>query len=270
MNKTVLITGASSGIGRTTARLFISKGWNVVVTLRRPDLEREFETSDTVLVTKLDVTDPAGIQAALEQAVGRFSKIDVVVNNAGYGLLGAFEAAEESQIRQQFETNVFGLLNVTQACLPLFRAQKGGTFVNVASMIGKLTLPFFSLYAATKWSVEGFSEALAYEVAPFNIRVKVVEPGTIKSDFYTRSLQVTRKEGLRDYDEHFARVISNIRKRGERGAPTSRVADTIYRAATDTSGRFRYVPDTTAKFLLTLNYLLPLDVFRRIIKQTVR
>ena len=269
MPQTVLITGASSGIGRATVQLFVQQGWNVVATMRDPVATAEFPPMERLLVTALDVTDRASIQAARDRAIARFSRIDVVVNNAGYGLLGALETATPQQIEAQFQTNVLGLFNMTQAFLPHFRANRRGRFINVSSMLGRLTLPFFSVYAATKWAVEGFSEALQYELAPFNIGVKLIEPGTINTDFYTRSLRIGSQAGVAAYADAFATVLTNIQHRGARGTAPAAVARAILVAATDRSTRLRYVPDSTARFLIILHQLLPLGVFRRIIRQTV-
>src|SRR5262249_25648147 len=141
-----------------------------------------------VACLRLDVTDTETITQAVKDAVARFGSIDVLVNNAGYGLVGPFEASTKENIERQFNTNLFGLMETTRAILPHFREKRNGVLINVASMGGRITFPLYSLYHATKWAVEGYSESLQHELLPFNIRVKIIEPGPIKTDFYDRSM----------------------------------------------------------------------------------
>ena len=187
MPKTILITGCSSGIGLSTVQFFAKKGWNVIATMRSPEKETELNLLSNVLVCHLDVVDSDSIKKAIEAGIMKFGKIDVLVNNAGFAVGGPFETATEEQIRKQFETNVFGLMNCTRAILPHFRNNKSGMVINVASMGGRISFPYFSLYHATKWAVDGYSESLQYELQNFGIRVKIIEPGAIKTDFYSRS-----------------------------------------------------------------------------------
>lgn len=267
MDKVVLITGASSGIGLHTAKLFQAKNWKVAATMRSPDKAGELQKIVDIECLRLDVTDPASIKSAVEATLEKFGRIDAVVNNAGYGLIGAFEAASTEQIERQFETNVLGLMNVCREILPYFREQKRGTIVNIASVGGRMTFPAFSLYHSTKWAVEGFSESLHYELAPFNIRVKIIEPGPIKTDFYGRSQDVTKKEGLTAYDNFVTRAIGNMQKAGEDAPDGEIVAQTIYEAVTDTSSRLRYGVNT--KGILTLRRLLPERLFYAIIRKVI-
>lgn len=191
--KTILITGSSSGIGRATALYFATKGWNVAATMRSPQREFELAKLPNVKVYPLDVTRPETIKEAVAAAISDFGGIDVVVNNAGYGGVGIFEAASQEQIERQFGTNVFGVMNVIREILPHFRERKGGTIINVTSVGGIITFPIYSVYHATKWAVEGFAESLQYELKPFNIKVKNIEPGAIKTDFYDRSQDLLPK-----------------------------------------------------------------------------
>jgi NAD(P)-dependent dehydrogenase (short-subunit alcohol dehydrogenase family) len=184
------ITGASTGFGRELAMAALAKGDCVVATARNiahvKELEERYPTH--VRAVHLDVTHLTDIHMAIEIGVTTFGRIDVLVNNAGYALFGMIEDVNEVQIRQQFETNVFGLLNMTRAVLPLMRKQKFGHILNIASSLGIVGLPVFGIYGATKHAVEGFSEALAQEVAGFGIKVTIVEPGSFKTDFASRSL----------------------------------------------------------------------------------
>jgi NAD(P)-dependent dehydrogenase (short-subunit alcohol dehydrogenase family) len=264
-SKTVLITGASSGIGRATALLFQQQGWNVAATMRTPSKAGELASLPQVICLPLDVTQPESIQAALEQMLQQFGKLDVVINNAGYALLGPFETASTEQVERQFATNVFGLMAVTRAVLPLFRSAQGGTIINVASVGGQMTFPLYSLYHATKWSVEGFSESLQYEVRPWNIRIKIVEPGPIKTDFYDRSAEQSQSSDLKVYDHWANQVMERLMKVGEEGSPPEVVAKGIYRAATDQSWRLRYPAGGNAGALLLMRRLLPAGAYRALI-----
>ena len=267
MEKVILITGASSGIGKETVKLFQSKNWKVAATMRNPENSQDLQNIVDVETFRLDVTDVGSIKSAIAQAIDKFGRIDTVVNNAGYGLVGAFEAATPEQIEKQFQTNVFGLMNVCREILPYFREQKRGTIINISSVGGRVTFPLYSLYHATKWAVEGFSESLQYELEKFNIRVKIIEPGPIKSDFYGRSQELTKSDGLTAYDNFVERVMPNMEKAGASAPDGSVVAETIYEAATDGSSKIRYGVNT--KGILTARRLLPDSIFRRIIKSAL-
>lgn len=249
MNKTILITGSSAGIGKAAAQYFAAKGWNVIATMRSPEKETALTTLPNVFVTRLDVQEKADMQQVIDEGIKRFGKIDVLLNNAGYGLFGPFELATDAQIKQQFDVNVFGLMNLTKAILPHFRANKAGTVINVSSMGGRITFPIVSLYHATKFAVEGFSESLAYELSALNIKVKLVEPGAIATGFdgaanYTANPEIT------DYDA-FVQAFLNLwgAKTQERTTATE-VAEVIYEAATDGTSRLRYIAGEDAKEML--------------------
>lgn len=267
MEKVVFITGASSGIGRETAKLFQAKNWKVAATMRSPEKEEGLQKIVDLECLRLDVTDVNSIQAAINETLERFGCIDAVVNNAGFALVGPFEAATQDQIRKQFDTNVFGMMNVCREILPYFREQKRGFIVNVASVGGRVTFPLYSLYNSTKWAVEGFSESLQYEIDQFNIRVKIIEPGPIKTDFYGRSQEVINKEGLTAYDYFIARAIPNMQKAGENAPDGTVVAQTIYDAVTDGSKKLRYPVNT--KGMLAARRFLPDSVFMKIMKQVI-
>src|SRR6188768_2221041 len=253
MEKVVLITGASSGIGLHTAKLFQAKNWKVAATMREPEKAEELHKIVDIECLRLDVTDVDTIRSAFAATLDKFGRIDAVVNNAGYGLLGAFEPASPEQIERQFETNVLGLMSVCREILPYFREQKRGHIVNVASVGGRMTFPASSLYNSTKWAVEGFSEALHYELAPLNIKVKIIEPGPIKTDFYSRSRDLTHKDGLTVYDQFVARVMANMNKGGESAPDGEVVAQVIFTAVTDGTNRLRYGANT--KGILALRKL---------------
>lgn len=267
MEKVVLITGASTGIGKETAKLFQTKNWKVAATMRSPEKAEDLQKIVDLECFSLDVTDPDSIRSAIAGALDKFGRIDTVVNNAGFAVVGPFEAATMEQIDRQFQTNVFGLMNVCREILPYFREHKRGTIVNVASMGGRITFPLYSLYHATKWAVEGFSEALQFEVREFSIKIKIIEPGPIKTDFYERSQSISRKEGLSAYDNFVARALPNLQKAGETGPDGSLVAQVIYDAVTDDSWRMRY--PANSRLVLAARRFLPDGIFFPIIRKAV-
>jgi len=244
MNPTVLITGASTGLGRTAAGLFARSGWNVAATMRRAEDGAALAALPNVLVTRLDVQDPQSIGSAIEAALARFGRIDALVNNAGYGLFGIFEGTPPEKVREQFDVNVFGLMDTIRAILPHFRANKRGLIINVSSGAGVFTLPMLSLYCASKFALEGFSESLSYELSSQNITVKVVEPGgVVTTNFGKRSgAEAAANQPLADYDRFVAganEIFAGLRD--SRKATEEDVARVILEAATDGSDRLRYV-----------------------------
>ena len=265
MDKVILITGASSGIGKETARLFQAKNWKVAATMREPDKAEDLKKIVDLECFRLDVTDLVSIKAAIAGTIEKFGRIDVVVNNAGYGLLGPFEAATQEQIERQFQTNVFGLMNVCREMIPHFREQKSGTIVNISSLGGRVPFPFSSLYNATKFAVEGFTESLQYELEPFNIRMKLIEPGPIKTDFYGRSQDLAKKDGLSIYDHRLEPFLAFMGKGGDDAPDGSAVAKEIYDAVTDKSFKLRYPVNT--KGLLGLRAVLPHGIYRSVTKK---
>ncbi len=263
--KTVFITGASSGIGKETAKMFQQKGWNVVATMRKPELEKELNTLSNVEVIQCDVTNIESIKGAIEKAIHQFGCIDVLVNNAGYYTVGALEGATSKQIERQLDTNLLGLIETTKAVLPYFRERRNGVIINLSSIAGIVSIPLQSLYHATKFAVEGFSESLQYELEPLNIKVKLIEPGTIKTEFCGRSMTLTHNEEIIDYHEYSNRVVHNLIKNGNNGSPPEGVAKTIYKAATDHSKKLRYATGKM-KGMIMLKKLLPLRLYQKLVK----
>lgn len=248
MTKTILITGASSGIGRATARYFHTQGWNVIATMRSPEKETELNGLERVLVTRLDVEDLASIHAAIAAGLTAFGRIDVLLNNAGYGAYGPLEATPLEKIRRQFEVNVLGLLATTKAVLPHFRASRNGTIVNVSSIGGRMTFPLGTLYHGSKFAVEGLSEALHFELAPLGIRVKIIEPGAIATDFAGRSFDFSNDGALVEYQPLVQSLFAALGPMMAHASPAEDVAEAIFRAATDGSDQLRYEvgPDAVA------------------------
>jgi NAD(P)-dependent dehydrogenase (short-subunit alcohol dehydrogenase family) len=255
MSQTVLITGASSGIGKASAALFAARGWNVVATMRNPDDGTDLVDRDNVLVTRLDLLDSDSIEAAVAASLDRFGTIDVLLNNAGYGAYGPLEATPMSVIRRQFDVNLFGLVETIQAALPTMRAQRSGVIVNVSSVGGRITYPLGTLYHGSKWAVEGLSEALHYELAPLGIRVKIVEPGGVNTDFGGRSFVFTADPELTDYQPLVDMAAAAL----ETGTPSGNqepeeVAEVIFAAATDGTAQLRYISGEGAKAFLANRY----------------
>jgi NAD(P)-dependent dehydrogenase (short-subunit alcohol dehydrogenase family) len=248
MTQTIFITGASSGIGKATAHYFHDKGWNVVATLRDPAQAGDLAALPRVLVSRLDVTDAASVDAAVDAAQARFGGIDVLLNNAGYGAYGPLEAFDMEGIRRQFDTNVIGLLEVTKAVLPGMRAQGKGVIVNISSIGGRMTFPLGSLYHGTKFAVEGLSEALHYELEPLGIRVKIVEPGMIATDFSGRSFDFRQTPELTAYqpvvDKLFA--VLGSPEMAATASPPSVVSEAIWAAVTDGTPCLRYTAGADA------------------------
>lgn len=265
--KTVLITGASSGIGKATALHFAERGWNVAATMRSPNTSDLGSKSDAIRLFRLDVTDQSSIDACVLDVIKTFGGIDVVVNNAGYGLVGPFEAQSDEQIRRQFETNLFGVMNVTRAILPHMRERQAGRIVNVASMAGRMTIPLYSAYCATKWALEGFSEALWLELRHQNIKVKIIEPGVIRTDFFDRSQEVATKPGLTAYDKFVKLVWPNVQAWEAGGADPSIVAKSIWRASTSIWPRLRYHPNAT--LIMYLRGLVPGNLYVRGVRRAM-
>lgn len=268
--KTVLITGASSGIGKAAAIEFAKNGWNVAATMRTPEKETELISIPNIKCYSLDVTENESIQKAFNKIIEDFDTIDAVVNNAGYGVDGVFEAMSDDVIRKQYETNVFGLMRVTRKSIEVMRKQGFGNIVQVASMGGRLAFPLYSIYHGTKWAVEGFTESLQYELKPFNIHVKLIEPGAIKTEFYGRSREFIKPVNDSTYDTFISKVEKVSQGAGAKGDNPSKVAQAILRAAEDKSNKLRYPVGQPAPILLWLRNKMPDCWFFAIVRSSYR
>jgi short-subunit dehydrogenase len=270
MTKTVLITGASTGIGRSAAKLFQEKGWNVIATMRSPEKETELNTLDNVLVNKLDVLDLDTINNSIREGVEKFGTIDALVNNAGYGAYGPLEATPRENVIRQFAVNVQGLLDTTQAVLPVFRKQKSGVIVNISSIGGKMTFPLGSLYHGTKFAVEGISEALSYEMDAIGVKVKIVEPGAINTDFASRSFNFNNDESMEEYQPVVQKLMQVFEQGlGENASSPELVADVIYNATTDETSKLRYTAGPDAELYMKNRKELDDETFIGGLKQQI-
>ncbi|MHC2108728.1 oxidoreductase [Methylobacterium sp. CM6246] len=225
------ITGCSTGFGRELAKLVIARGWPAVVTARdRPKVADLAEgAADRVLALSLDVTDPAQITQAVAETTQTFGRIDVLVNNGGYGYQSSVEEGEEDKIRAQFDANVFGLFALTRAVLPVMRAQRSGHVLNVTSVAGFVGFPASGYYAATKHAVEGFSDALSAEAGPLGIRVTCIEPGPFRTDWAGRSL-IQTPNTIPDYAETAgARLKATSEKSGTQAGDPVRAGEAMIR-----------------------------------------
>jgi short-subunit dehydrogenase len=261
MKKTVVITGSSSGIGKAAALHFQQQGWQVAATMRSPEKETDLNKLPNVKLYALDVTNTTSTHQVLENIKKDFGKIDAVVNNAGFGADGVFESMNDEFIQKQFDTNVFGLMRVTRAAVKIMREQKSGTIVQIASVGGRVAFPLYSIYHGTKWAVEGFTESLQYEVAPFNIKLKLIEPGAIKTEFYGRSRAFMKPNYTHDYDAFVKQCESVSMDAGDKGASPEAVAKVIFKAANDRSTKMRYPIAYPANVLLPLKRILPERLF---------
>lgn len=245
MKKTIFITGASSGLGKATAILFHQKGWRVIATMRNPEAEDELSKLENVHLLTLDVTSLEQINAAASAAIA-LGKIDVVFNNAGYGLLGAMESFDDDDIVKELNTNILGVLRVTQAFIPHFRENQNGLFLTTTSLGGHIGFPLNGLYNATKFALEGWSEGMSFELAQHNIGIKTIAPGAIATDFGGRSID---KRSHPAYKETEDKLFAAIDAMVAAAASAEQIAEIVYEAATDGKDQLTYHAGADAKAL---------------------
>ena len=241
--KTVLITGTSSGYGLETARHFHAQGWNVIATMRTPR-EDILPRSGRIHILPLDVTSAASISAAVEAA----GPIDVLVNNAGIGVVGAFEATPMSHVRKVFETNTFGVMAMTQAVIPQMRERRSGVIVNVTSSVTLAPMPLAAAYTASKMAIEGFTGSLAHVLAAFGLRAKLVEPGYAPTTRFSQNTELRIEDLIPEAYAAFAQPIFAEFAKPAMVTTETDVAEAVWRAANDTSGQLRFPagPDAVA------------------------
>lgn len=261
--KTIFITGASTGLGKATAKLFAAKGWKVIATMRKPANEQELNLLENVTLLPLDVTDLTQVTATAEKAIA-MGNIDIVFNNAGYGLLGPLEGTSDAQLVRQLNTNLLGVIRVTQAFIPHFRAKQGGLFITTTSIGGLITFPFSSVYHATKWALEGWSESMAFELKKIGVRIKTVSPGGIKTDFLNRSADMASHPAYQAWiDKMFAQLD------GDHWTEVEKIADVVYEAATDDKDQLRYQAGEDAKAMYEQRLKLGEEAFRKQMEQMI-
>src|SRR5215207_8111204 len=246
--KVLVVTGAGRGMGVDIAKAALAAGYAVVATGRNPEkVAQAVGTADDLLTIRLDVTDPASAQGAVQAAVDRFGRIDVLVNNAGNFIAGFFEEITPDDFRAQVETNLFGPLNVTRAVLPVMRAQRSGHVVTISSTAGLIGGEFTSAYAASKFALEGWMESLAPEVAPFGIRTTVVEPGFFRTDLLTPESTNYAQPSIDDYAERTRQTVTAWKgMNGRQGGDPAKLAAALVRVATQDEPPLRWVAGADA------------------------
>lgn len=242
MQKTIFITGASTGLGKATAKLFQQRGWKVIATMRNPNTEEELSKLENVHLLPLDVTSLEQVESASKAAIA-LGNVDVVFNNAGYGLLGAMEAFNEEDIIKELNTNVLGVFRVTQSFIPHFRENKSGLFITTTSLGGFIGFPLNGIYNATKFALEGWSEGMSFELAQHNIGIKTVAPGAIATDFGGRSLD---KRSHPAYKETEDKLFAAINAMVAAAASAEKIAEIVYEAATDGKNQVSYIAGADA------------------------
>jgi NAD(P)-dependent dehydrogenase (short-subunit alcohol dehydrogenase family) len=265
MTNTIFITGASTGLGRASALLFAKRGWKVIATMRNPAGETELAATPNISLLPLDVIKPEQIAEASRQALA-VGPVDVLFNNAGYGLSGVFEATSDALLVDQIDTNLLGPMRVTQAFLPSMRERRSGTIITTTSIGGLVTFPFNSVYHATKWGLEGWSESLAFELEPFGIRVKTIAPGGISTDFAGRSLKLSFHEA---YNEQTGKVMAAFMdpERRQQGSTAEQIAEEVWAAVADQSDRVRFVAGDDARANYARRQEVGVDAFRAGVRQ---
>lgn len=270
MNKarTLFITGASSGYGKATAQYFLDHGWNVVATMRKPDASLFKGAEGRLQVLPLDVTNADSINSAFTQATARFGRLDAVVNNAGIGLLGAFEATSDALLREIFETNTFGVMSVCRAAIPHLRQQGGGALINVTSSTAIAPMPLVAVYAASKWAVEGFTESLSHELALFGIRARIVEPGYAPTTNLGAN-GAERMQGLTPppYDGFAQACFAKLQNYPTAYSTEQDSAEAVFRAATDEGDQVRYPAGADTKMLAELRWSTSEDHYMATVRE---
>ena len=276
--KIAIVTGSSSGIGYATSLILARNGFYTYASARNTNKSANLQsTADAerlpLKLIQLDVTDDRSVKAAVEEVVSEKGRIDVLVNNAGYGLFGAFEDLSVDEIKAQFETNFFGVIRVTQHVLPIMRSGigDGGIIVNVSSVNGHVPFPVISAYVATKFALEGLSESIAYEIEPFGIKVILIEPGAIGSGFMKGSVMSNRAlDPKSTYFEFVRKVRSKISSDHENATQPEEVAKTIVQAILSEKPEFRYVVGSDAVTLMQARKNMPFSDFQQMIRKIVQ
>jgi len=257
LNRLVFITGTSSGIGKATVERFSKEGWKVVATMRRAERAKEFGWPDNVVVKELDVTDHDGVSRVAREVIEEHGIPYAVINNAGCSVMGSVEDTPLEDAKRVFEVNYFGTVSVIRAFLPHMIKKGEGVIVNLSSVVGRNSMPLIAHYCATKFAIEGLSEALWHEVKKFGVRVVVIEPGAIKTQLVNKAKVIpsTISEG-----SPYGKMAKRVAEIVSDGSPPEEVADTIWKAVNSKSDRLRYAVGKNAGYLL-LRRLLPESIY---------
>lgn len=275
--KVAIVTGSSSGIGFETSLLLARNDFYTYVTMRNIDKSKAITNLKqkeklSLEVLQLDVTSDESVKEAIQKITNEQERIDVLVNNAGYALVGPFEELSIEEFKEQYETNVFGVIRVTQAVLPIMRRQRHGTIVNISSIAGKIGFPLTSAYVSSKFALEGLSESMAYEIEQFGIKVILIEPGVIKTNF-NNNLKIGKRvtiDSNSPYVEMTQKRISRFKPRFESGSPPIEVAKVILKAITsENPSELRYLVGNDAFKLMKIKDNIPDKEFRKLVIKSV-
>lgn len=260
---TIFITGSSSGIGKATAKLFAEKGWTVIATMRTPEKETELNLYDNVKLYPLDVTNTKQIEKTISDVLEKYD-VDVIFNNVGYGMKARFEDMTEDMMWKSIDTNVLGMIRVTQKFIPYFKKKKAGMILTTTSLAGEMGLVLDGIYAGDKWAVTGICEMLYLELAPYNIHVKIIVPGVVKTNFVMEQVENT------GYENIIQRQVDLLMPDRNEIETAEEVANDVWLAVTDADKyKMCYVTGKTAKELYEKRQALGADEFRKFMKETL-
>jgi NAD(P)-dependent dehydrogenase (short-subunit alcohol dehydrogenase family) len=275
--KVAIVTGSSSGIGYATSLLLARNGFHTYATMR--NIGRSADVQDIAYkerlpleVIQLDVNDDASIRDSIEKVESENERIDVLVNNAGYGLVGAFEDLSVEEIKSQFETNFFGVIRLTQQVLPIMRKQKSGTIVNISSGAGRIGFPGMSAYVSSKFALEGLSESMSYELEPFGIKVVIIEPGVIRTNFKKNSVMSKKSldnSSISPYSSIIQKIDSSISSMVEHATPPEEVAKAILHAAISNNPELRYLVGNDMIMMAETKKSMSDEDFRKMMMQSI-
>lgn len=273
--KVAVVTGSSTGIGYETSLILARNGFLTYATMRNLNKSQSIKSIATkenlpIHIKQLDVTDDASVKNAVEAISSETGRIDILVNNAGYGLNGAFEDLAMDEIKAQYETNLFGLIRTTQAVLPIMRRQKSGTIINISSGAGRFGFPGSSAYVSTKFAVEGLGESMSYELEPFGIKVVLVEPGVIKTNFVDGMVIAKKSQDPKSpYSQIIQKMATGFEEMMKNGSSPELVAKVVLNAATNENPSLRYLAGNDVEQWLGSKRNMSDEEFYKMMKQNL-